>query len=591
MGRTVLSYTLDSYTIACICPLSVEQAAVEGMLDEIHPTLPTERDENSYTFGRIGEHNIVVASMPETGMSTAATVATQLVNDFKSIRFGLLVGIGGGISVEGEHDIGLGDVVVGKPTDTFGGVVQFDRGKTHTGQRFERTGTLNKPPHVLLSNVRKLESKHLRESNRITQNISVMLEKYPGMDANQYRDQGVSHDMLFEATYPHQGGPGCQSCDRRKLTDRPPRAAGSPQVHYGTIGSANRVIKDGVSRQKLYEDLGIICVEMEAAGLMDEFPCLVIRGICDYADSHKNKRWQPYAAATAAAYMKELLEIIPPSQVDRTPRAVDTIKDSQKKQSQVPKEYPARDEFLGKVAQLEARNQYLEERNQERVKEIESLKVELREVHQAYRKNVEDSTKMWKDLVDQSRTVPNQPSVTQPPVAPESIRRQLRGFYDQRRVDEALARYEGLFRHDLQVLMSSYRHNYWDFMPGSLDRMRDFEDKYKLNRVGKALQHGETLMGETVTSNTPRDRVHQYGKEDTWRYILAGVGHRYQHTGWLNQNHANSLNRLHEEGIVGSRTRLTGVRLGWQIPGSPTASVASGPDGFMKVVLISVEVD
>jgi nucleoside phosphorylase len=57
---------------------------------------------------------------------------------------------------------------------------------------------------------------------------------------------------------------------------------------------------------------------MEAAGLMDDFPCLVIRGICDYADSHKKKRWQPYAAATAAAYAKELLNVISATQVVQT---------------------------------------------------------------------------------------------------------------------------------------------------------------------------------------------------------------------------------------------------------------------------------
>ena len=48
----------------------------------------------------------------------------------------------------------------------------------------------------------------------------------------------------------------------------------------------------------------MLCFKMEAAGLMDDFPCLVVRGICDYADSHKNKQWQGYAAATAAAYAK-----------------------------------------------------------------------------------------------------------------------------------------------------------------------------------------------------------------------------------------------------------------------------------------------
>jgi nucleoside phosphorylase len=31
-----------------------------------------------------------------------------------------------------------------------------------------------------------------------------------------------------------------------------------------------------------------VCIEMEAAGLMDWFPCLVIRGIYDYADLYKN---------------------------------------------------------------------------------------------------------------------------------------------------------------------------------------------------------------------------------------------------------------------------------------------------------------
>ena len=51
---------------------------------------------------------------------------------------------------------------------------------------------------------------------------------------------------------------------------------------------------------------------------MDDFPCLVIRRICDYADIHKDKRWQPYAAAVAAAYAKELLCVTPANKVVRT---------------------------------------------------------------------------------------------------------------------------------------------------------------------------------------------------------------------------------------------------------------------------------
>jgi nucleoside phosphorylase len=88
-----------------------------------------------------------------------------------------------------------------------------------------------------------------------------------------------------------------------------------PVIHYGTIASANQVMRDGVTRDQWGREAGARCFEMEAAGLMNNFPCLIIRGICDYADSHKNKRWQGYAAATASAYAKELLAEIPPNEV------------------------------------------------------------------------------------------------------------------------------------------------------------------------------------------------------------------------------------------------------------------------------------
>jgi nucleoside phosphorylase len=120
----------------------------------------------------------------------------------------------------------------------------------------------------------------------------------------------------------------CKSCDQERLVQRKPRPTNVPAIHYGLIGSANRVMRHGVTREKLRQVRDIICFEMEAAGLMDSFPCLVIRGICDYSDTHKNENWQPYAAAVAAAYAKELLGVIPPVQVDKTPTAIDAIKAS-----------------------------------------------------------------------------------------------------------------------------------------------------------------------------------------------------------------------------------------------------------------------
>jgi nucleoside phosphorylase len=324
MDRTLCRLTHDDYTVACICPMGIELAAVEAMLDGTYQNLRTSRDQNCYTLGRIGAHNVVVAVMPEIGNNSAATVAAQLLNDFRSIRFGLLVGIGGGIPGDDEDDIRLGDVVISKPTAAFGGVVQLDRGKIHSNRQFERTGTLKKPPAVLMANVHKLEAQHRRIGNQISKYLSEMLVKFPNMK-EEYVYPGMEQDQLFEASYNHKGGENCGQCDRRKVVKRAPRKDTIPRIHYGTIGSANEVIKDSETRDKLRKDLGILCVEMEAAGLMNEFSCLVIRGICDYADSHKNKRWQPYAAATAAAYAKELLSIIPALEIAATTKAVDAL--------------------------------------------------------------------------------------------------------------------------------------------------------------------------------------------------------------------------------------------------------------------------
>lgn len=103
------------------------------------------------------------------------------------------------------------------------------------------------------------------------------------------------------------------------MIKRTERGSEEVVIHYGTIASGNQVMKDGETRDRISVELGgVLCFEMEAAGLAITFPCAVIRGICDYADSHKNKSWQPYAAATAAAVTKELLLIIPAEEIAKT---------------------------------------------------------------------------------------------------------------------------------------------------------------------------------------------------------------------------------------------------------------------------------
>ncbi|KAJ6102291.1 hypothetical protein N7486_004718 [Penicillium sp. IBT 16267x] len=316
------------YTVGWICVLPVETAVAKLMLDEIHPLLPRQPiDQNTYILGSIGVHNVVIASLPSGayGNTSATSVGIQLLSSFHAVRIGFMVGIGGGVP-SSNADIRLGDIVVSQPSDTFGGVVQYDLGKVLGSGHFKRTGMLNRPPKVLLTAIATLQAHHHTEDSRVIEFISNIQAKMASHKARRFT-RPTQEDCLFQAEYDHVASDTCLNCDRSKLFPRTPRAHQEPVIHYGLIGSANQVVKDGRHRDQLARDLGVYCVEMEAAGLMNDFPCLVIRGICDYADSHNNKEWQGYAAAVAAAYAKELLLVVPIDQVNSTPTARDNLAD------------------------------------------------------------------------------------------------------------------------------------------------------------------------------------------------------------------------------------------------------------------------
>ncbi|KAK6359537.1 hypothetical protein TWF696_000691 [Orbilia brochopaga] len=295
----------EDYTMGWVCALPIELAAAKQMLDEEHSNkFHHEANEtNIYTCGRIHEHNVVIVCLPkgQIGTNSAAETATQLKLVFKSIQFSLMVGIGGGVPSEAA-DIRLGDVVVSTPCGTHGGVVQFDLGKA-TLHGFERTGSLNTPSTILLKAVSTLQALSISGNWRLQDCIS-KLNNLPA-----FNRQNAGPDILFQADYNCEG---VSSEKRGRKRQKLRESRTDVEIHYGTIASGNQVIKDASERDKVSKRLGgVLCFEMEAAALMNILSCLLIRGICDYADSHKNKCWQPYAAATAAAYAKELLAVIP----------------------------------------------------------------------------------------------------------------------------------------------------------------------------------------------------------------------------------------------------------------------------------------
>lgn len=305
-----ISLTRDDYTVGWICALPLEMTAASVMLDEIHDDLPNQpNDPNAYVFGRIGKHNVVVACLPSGsyGITSAAIVATHLSSSFRSIRFGLMVGIGGGVPNK-DVDIRLGDIVVSEPEGIYGGVVHYDHGRALAGGEFERRGMLNRPPQCLLTAVSKLKCYHLREESQVPAFLAEIMQKLSSKKATKFT-RPLQEDRLFLSDYYHTDNltKSCDACDTTQVVPRPPRDDNDPVIHYGLIASGSKLLTDSQLRDKLGREMDVRCVEMEAAGLMNAYEFLVIRGICDYADSHKNDVWQGYAAVTAAAYAKELL--------------------------------------------------------------------------------------------------------------------------------------------------------------------------------------------------------------------------------------------------------------------------------------------
>ncbi|CAG8882582.1 unnamed protein product [Penicillium egyptiacum] len=323
--------THKEYVVGWVCALPKEQTAATAMLDRRHVGLPKPRnDPNTYTLGSVGNHNVVIACLPkgQIGNNSATNVAAWMVSTFPSIKFGLMVGIGGGIPPK----VRLGDVVVSTPLGQFPGVVQWDFGKAKEGGSFERTGSLNNPPTSLLTALTALETEHDLVGSKIPEYLEELRERWPRL-VPKYLPSDLQ-DILFKADYGHASRraldlddtcnvddvdedeeESCRFCDKTQVVRRKPR---DMSVHFGLIASGNQVIKDAAFRNKLNEDLGghLLCIEMEAAGLMNNFPCIIIRGICDYADSHKNKDWQEYAAAVAAAFAKEFLAFLQPTDIE-----------------------------------------------------------------------------------------------------------------------------------------------------------------------------------------------------------------------------------------------------------------------------------
>ena len=333
----------EDFTVAWICAIEDELTAARYMLDREY-RLPYRKDNNVYAVGCIAGHLVAIACLPsDTGPGAALAVAMRMLVSFPKIDVKLMVGIGGGIPWVDSYDIRLGDVVISSSEGLFGGVVSWDRGKL-TGEGLEPRGHFDRPAPVLLSAVMSMKSDRRLplQTDRLDHFVDAAFPRMPDkqtLNFYQRPESGtdVLHCRLAPDADPDNVCTVCKTIGGHRLIHREPRETSVPKLHTGLIASGSSVLKDAMTRDQMASawqnkyNVSLLCVEMEAAGLMNEFSCLVIRGISDYCDAYKRDIWKGYAALAAAACAKELLcKILPmkadhgmcpgPSSMSRRPR-------------------------------------------------------------------------------------------------------------------------------------------------------------------------------------------------------------------------------------------------------------------------------
>ncbi|KAJ4854324.1 uncharacterized protein T069G_11303 [Trichoderma breve] len=280
----------EDFHVAIICTLPLEYDAVSLVFDQFWDEDGdsygrAHGDTNTYTTGQIGKHNVVLVLLPNMGT--------------------------------GADEILLGDVVISKT------VIQHTLGRQYPNKFvakdtvYDSLGRPNKDVRTLIASfeterrrrqlrqkagqyLRDLQSAAIKERHRCS-----------------YRYPGVGEDKLFAASYRHKHR-ASQKCkctqETNGLCEEAAQALCSTLmcdegqlIFVGCVASGDTVMKSGEHRDRIAGQRDIMAFEMEGAGIWDEVSCVIVKGVCDYADSHKNKVWQPFAAATAASVMKAML--------------------------------------------------------------------------------------------------------------------------------------------------------------------------------------------------------------------------------------------------------------------------------------------
>ncbi|KAF5700066.1 hypothetical protein FGLOB1_10997 [Fusarium globosum] len=309
----------DEFRIAIVCALPCEADAVTLLFDEFWDEISApydrlELDRNTYITGRMGRHNVVLVTLHNRGTINAATGSACLTLRYPNIKLALLVGTCGGMPRIENIDAYLGDVVISKD------VTQFDFGARYPDGHFILNDAAEKMIRRANRDIRTMlatyETEFMRKRLKVAAKSHLKDLQEAALKAGRtanYQYPGMKENRLFPPDYRHQHEESCTLFPRCHQDDLPQGAEFTPEILFGRFGSANTPVKDGDLRDELARKYHLDAFETEGAGMWDDVPTLIIKGISGYADSHSNKAWKHYASATAASVAKAVLGRYPSS--------------------------------------------------------------------------------------------------------------------------------------------------------------------------------------------------------------------------------------------------------------------------------------
>ncbi|KAK1250205.1 hypothetical protein MKX08_010208 [Trichoderma sp. CBMAI-0020] len=352
ISRAIMSFPRpsrrDDFEVAIVCALKAEFDAISLVIDEFwdnhdDPYGKAVGDTNSYRTGRIDKHNVALLQLRQIGKAHAAAAAASLRSSFNKLRLVLLVGGCAAVPQRKNANIVLGDVIIST------GIVQYDFGRRFPNQFIRKDApqdNLVKPCKEIGNVLTALQTSNV--THHLVKRTASLLTDLQRTAHNKgfgsrYQYPGVSEDKLFKSDYHHKHhGSECHVCsmtddsicdtalwntcedlgceerglvtgrqrlqEKLKLCQNGDITHQNPNIYFGLVGSGDTVMKSGCDRDKLAAAEDIIAFEMEAAGLWEDVPSLVVKGVFDYGDSHKDKLWHPFSSATAACAARAIIE-------------------------------------------------------------------------------------------------------------------------------------------------------------------------------------------------------------------------------------------------------------------------------------------